>query len=275
VFLARIEDSTSGPVARLLRRESGHPAGDALREALADGADLAEAGEPVPLADVRLLAPVRAPSKIIAVGLNYRMHAEEGGEEVPAAPLLFVKTPNSLVGPGDAVVVDPEATRRADYEVELAVVVGRRASRVARADAPGHVLGYTVGNDVSARDAQFSDKQWVRAKGFDTFCPLGPWIVTADEVPDPQDLRLWCEVNGDRLQDDTTANMIFPVAELVEYVSRYMTLEPGDVVLTGTPDGVGFARRPPVYLTAGDTVTAGVEGIGELTNPIVGPGGGR
>lgn len=270
VHLARLENDGPATSAVLLARESGHPAADVLREALAAGADLSADGERVGMTDMRLLAPVIRPSKILAVGLNYRAHAAESAMEEPEAPLLFVKTPNSVVGPGDAIVVDEADTRRADYEVELAAVIGRRARRVTAGTALDHVLGYTVGNDVSARDAQFSDKQWVRAKGFDTFCPLGPWIVTADEIVDPQSLRVTCDVNGRRLQDDSTADMIFPVAELVAYASRFMTLEPGDVILTGTPDGVGFARRPPVYLSPGDTVTVAVDRIGELTNPVTG-----
>lgn len=272
VALARLEPDVGEPTtAVILSRESHHPAADAVREALADGLDLSQGGEHVRLADVRLLSPVARPSKIVAVGLNYRAHAAEGGEEVPEAPLLFVKTPNSIVGPGDPVVVDPDATRRADYEVELVAVIGRRAIRVLPVQALDHVLGYTVGNDVSARDAQFADKQWVRGKSFDTFCPLGPWIVTADAIPDPQRLTVTCDVNGRRLQEDSTENMIFPVADLVAYISRFMTLEPGDVILTGTPEGVGFARRPPVYLQPGDAVTVTVDAIGQLTNPVVGP----
>jgi 2-keto-4-pentenoate hydratase/2-oxohepta-3-ene-1,7-dioic acid hydratase in catechol pathway len=270
VHLARLEDDGSATSAVLLARESGHPAADVLREALAAGADMSADGERVRMSDVRVLAPVARPSKIIAVGLNYRAHAAESAMAEPEAPLLFVKTPNSVVGPGDEIVVDEADTRRADYEVELAAVIGRRARRVPVGSALDHVLGYTVGNDVSARDAQFSDTQWVRGKSFDTFCPLGPWIVTADEIGDPQSLRVTCDVNGGRLQDDSTTNMIFPVAQLVAYASRFMTLEPGDVILTGTPDGVGFARRPPVYLVPGDTVTVAVDRIGELTNPVTG-----
>ena len=271
VHLARLEGDGDSAVAVLLSRESDHPAADALREALAAGADLAGDGERVAMADIRLLAPVSRPSKIIAVGLNYRAHAAESAMAEPEAPLLFVKTPNSVVGPEDAIVVDAADTRRADYEVELAAVIGSRARRVTVESALDHVVGYTVGNDVSARDAQFADKQWVRAKSFDSFCPLGPWIVTADEIGDPQSLRVTCDVNGQRLQDDSTANMIFSVAQVVAYASRFMTLEPGDVILTGTPDGVGFARRPPVYLVPGDTVTVTVDRIGELTNPVTAP----
>lgn len=271
VHLARLEGDGDSAVAVLLSRESDHPAADALREALAAGADLAGDGERVAMADIRLLAPVSRPSKIIAVGLNYRAHAAESAMAEPEAPLLFVKTPNSVVGPEDAIVVDAADTRRADYEVELAAVIGSRARRVTVESALDHVVGYTVGNDVSARDAQFADKQWVRAKSFDSFCPLGPWIVTADEIGDPQSLRVTCHVNGQQLQDDSTANMIFSVAQIVAYASRFMTLEPGDVVLTGTPDGVGFARRPPVYLVPGDTVTVAVDRIGELTNPVTAP----
>lgn len=260
-YLARVD----GDAVHLLVEQSPLPTADPLREALAAGVDLARAGKEVPLADVRLLAPVANPSKILAIGLNYADHARESGVEPPSSPVVFAKAPSSVIGPDDVVAWSPEASTEVDYEVELAVVIGREA--VGAVDDPlGHVFGYTICNDVSARDAQFADGQWIRGKSFDTFCPLGPWIVTADEVPDPQALRLACDVNGERLQDGTTADMIFGVAEIVRYLARFIRLLPGDVIATGTPAGVGFGRRPPRYLQAGDTVTTWVEGIGQLTN---------
>jgi 2-keto-4-pentenoate hydratase/2-oxohepta-3-ene-1,7-dioic acid hydratase in catechol pathway len=265
VHLARIE----GDSAVLLSEESHHPAADALREALASELDLHRDGEVVDLGAVRLLAPVRNPSKLLCIGLNYADHAREAGLTPPAAPLVFAKTPNTIIGPGDPIVVRAGDTEQADYEAELAVVIGRRASRI-EGDPLDHVFGYTVCNDVSARDAQFADGQWLRGKSFDTFCPLGPWIVTADDVADPEALGIRCDVSGERLQDSTTAELIFGIGELVTYLSRFLTLEPGDVIATGTPFGVGFARTPPRYLHPGDEVTVSVEGIGELTNPVVG-----
>lgn len=266
--LARVE---GGEVVPVLAEAAG-PGRDALREALAGGLDLA--ATPAVAAAVRLeechwLAPVAAPSKILAIGLNYGDHARETGAEVPAAPITFVKTPNSLAGPGEAIRWNGDQSSQVDYEAELAVVIGRTARWVRDGDALSHVLGYTCCNDVSARDAQFGDGQWVRGKSFDTFCPLGPWIVTADEIPDPQVLPVRCRVDGETLQDSTTAEMIFGVARLVSYLSRSMTLEPGDVITTGTPAGVGFARRPPVFLRHGNTVEVDIDGIGTLSNPVV------
>jgi 2-keto-4-pentenoate hydratase/2-oxohepta-3-ene-1,7-dioic acid hydratase in catechol pathway len=265
VHLARID----GDAAVLLARESGHPARDVLREALSAGVDLHGGGPTVDAAAVRLLAPVVNPSKILCIGLNYADHARESGAEPPSAPVVFGKTPNTIVGPGDPIVVRPGDTAQADYEAELAVVIGRRATRIT-GDPFDVVLGYTACNDVSARDAQFADGQWLRGKSYDTFCPLGPWVVTRDEIADPQSLGIGCDVSGERLQDSTTAEMIFGVGELVTYLSRFLTLEPGDVIATGTPSGVGFARTPPRFLAPGDEVTVRIEGVGELTNPVKG-----
>jgi 2-keto-4-pentenoate hydratase/2-oxohepta-3-ene-1,7-dioic acid hydratase in catechol pathway len=267
-WIARIEDDTVTP---LLAAPNGLGR-DGLRDALAAGVDVATvpaAGEPVALDQVRLLSPVTAPSKVLAIGLNYADHARESGLEPPAAPVSFVKTNNSIVGPGDEIRYAKDDTSEVDYEAELAVVIGRRAQKVSEAAALDYVFGYTACNDVSARDAQFSDGQWIRGKSFDTFCPLGPWIVTADEIPDPQNLRIACRVNGTTLQDGTTSEMIFGVAAIISYMSRFMTLEPGDVIATGTPYGVGFARTPPVFLLNGDVVEIDIEGIGVLTNSVV------
>lgn len=224
--------------------------------------------ESVPLSDANLCAPILNPGKIICIGLNYRAHAAESGAEVPQTPVVFAKYANTLVGHGDPVRIPP-ITQKADYEVELAVVIGRTARDVPADEALDYVFGYTVCNDVSARDAQFADGQWVRGKSFDTFCPLGPWIVTSDEIPDVQDLAMHCRVNGELLQNSSTSEMIFTVAEIISHLSQAMTLEPGDVIATGTPYGVGFARKPPVYLLQGDVVEVEIERIGVLRNPVV------
>lgn len=207
--------------------------------------------------------------KIVCAGMNYRDHAEEAGLQVPERPVLFAKWRSSLVGPGDAIVL-PGFTSQVDYEAELGVVIGRRSRDLEVGDALDAVAGYVCVNDVSARDLQFADGQWTRAKSLDTFCPVGPRLVPADEVGDPQALRIRCLVNGEVLQDSSTANMVFSVAELVAYASRGMTLEPGDLIATGTPAGVGFTREPPIFLEAGDEVTVEIERIGALTNPVRG-----
>lgn len=219
-------------------------------------------------ADCRLLTPIPRPGKVVAVGLNYADHAAEGSVQVPEDPLLFAKFPSSIVGPDDAISWDPGLTDAVDYEAELAVVIGRPARRVAAAEALGHVFGYTCLNDVSARDLQFRDGQWVRAKSLDTFTPVGPWVVTADEIPDPQALAIECHVSGEVLQSSTTANMIFGVAELIVRISQSMTLETGDIIATGTPDGVGYFREPRRLLRDGDDVVVRIEGIGDLRNPV-------
>jgi 2-keto-4-pentenoate hydratase/2-oxohepta-3-ene-1,7-dioic acid hydratase in catechol pathway len=206
--------------------------------------------------------------KIICAGMNYRDHAEETGLAVPERPVLFAKWPNALIGPGEPIVL-PSLTAEVDYEAELGVVVGRRSRDLEVGEALAAVAGYVCVNDVSARDLQFADGQWTRAKSLDTFCPVGPRLVPAADVPDPQALRIRCLVNGQPLQDSTTANMVFGVAELVAYASRGMTLEPGDLIATGTPAGVGFTRKPPIFLRAGDEVTVEIERIGALTNPVV------
>lgn len=217
-----------------------------------------------------LVAPLRPP-KIVAVGLNYEDHVRESGLERPRSPLLFAKFPSVVVGPGAPVVVDRSLTERVDWEVELAVVIGRRLRDVARDEALDGVFGYTVANDVSARDLQFGDGQWIRGKNLETFCPLGPLVVTADEIPDPQALRLRTWVNGDVVQDSSTSEMVFGVAELIAFCSRQFTLEAGDVLLTGTPWGCGEYMTPKRSLAPGDLVEVEVEGIGRLSNPIVGP----
>jgi 5-carboxymethyl-2-hydroxymuconate isomerase len=220
------------------------------------------------LAAVELKAPVR-PGKIVAIGLNYRDHARESGAELPEWPLVFAKFPSAVIGPDDQIVLDRSLFERADWEVELAVVVGRTMRDVREADALDHVFGYTVANDVSARDVQFADGQWVRAKSFDSFCPVGPVVVTADEIGDPQALALSTRVNGETVQDSNTSEMVFGVAELLAFCSRSFTLEPGDLLLTGTPWGCGEFMSPPRSLQPGDVVEVEVEGIGTLRNPVV------
>jgi 2-keto-4-pentenoate hydratase/2-oxohepta-3-ene-1,7-dioic acid hydratase in catechol pathway len=231
-----------------------------------EGAEAVE-GPPLALGSLRLRAPVPRPGKIFGVGLNYRDHAEETGQPVPDVPILFAKFANSVIRPGEAIVV-PAATRRPDYEAELGVVIGSTAREVSVDDALGHVAGYLCCNDVSARDLQMSTTQWTRGKAIDTFLPCGPWLVTPDEVPDPQALGIRCMLNGEVMQDSSTAQMVFGVAELVSFISQACTLEPGDLIATGTPPGVGFARTPPVWLHDGDEVTIEIEGLGALTNPV-------
>jgi 2-keto-4-pentenoate hydratase/2-oxohepta-3-ene-1,7-dioic acid hydratase in catechol pathway len=195
-------------------------------------------------------------------------HGDETGLALPEAPLLFAKFPTSVVGPGAAIVV-PRGSTQVDYEAELGVVIGRRTSDVSTPDALSSVWGYTCVNDVSARDIQFADGQWVRGKSQDTFCPVGPAVVTAEEIEDPQSLEVSCRVNGELRQHASTADMIFGVAELIAYISRGITLEPGDLVATGTPAGVGMSMAPPCYLAAGDVVDVSVSGIGTLRNHVV------
>ena len=220
-----------------------------------------------PVDELELLAPV-APPKVVCVGVNYVAHGSEAGMAPPDAPLLFAKFPTSVVGPGAAIVVPPGSTQ-VDYEAELGVVIGRRTSGVSTAAALASVWGYTCVNDVSARDMQFADGQWVRGKSQDTFCPIGPAVVTADEIEDPQSLEVSCLVNGELRQRASTADMIFGVAELISYISRGITLEPGDVIATGTPAGVGMSMDPPRYLADGDVVEVRVSGVGALRNPVV------
>jgi 2-keto-4-pentenoate hydratase/2-oxohepta-3-ene-1,7-dioic acid hydratase in catechol pathway len=211
--------------------------------------------------------PIERPGKIVCVGLNYRDHAEEQGTELPSAPLLFAKWPNALIGPGEPIVI-PSVSKQVDYEAELGVVIGERVRGVSEENALASVRGYICLNDVSARDLQFSDGQWTRGKSADSFCPVGPQLVLAAEVPDPQALGVRCVLNGEVMQDSTTANMIFTVAEIIAYASATMTLDPGDLIATGTPAGVGVFRDPPVLLKDGDEVTIEIDGVGSLTNPV-------
>jgi 2-keto-4-pentenoate hydratase/2-oxohepta-3-ene-1,7-dioic acid hydratase in catechol pathway len=215
----------------------------------------------------RVPLSISRPGKIVCVGLNYLDHAQEGGMELPKAPLLFSKWPNTLIGDGEPIVLPPEATE-VDYEAELGVVIGTTAKRVSEADALDHVEGYICLNDVSARDMQFGDGQWTRGKSLDTFCPVGPRLVPREEIADPQQLGIRCILNGETMQDSSTAQMIFSVAEIIAYVSKVITLEPGDLIATGTPAGVGVFKDPKVLLKDGDEVSIEIDGLGTLTNPV-------
>jgi 2,4-diketo-3-deoxy-L-fuconate hydrolase len=213
-----------------------------------------------------MTVPIPRPGKIVCVGLNYKDHAEEQGAELPTAPLLFAKFTTALIGPGDPIVIPPIVTR-CDYEAELGVVIGSTVRGVSKENALEAVAGYVVANDVSARDLQFSDGQWTRGKSPDTFCPVGP-LVPAAAVPDPHALGIRAILNGETMQDSTTANLIFGIDEIIGYASQTSTLEPGDLILTGTPAGVGVFRDPPRLLQPGDEITIEIDGVGSLTNPV-------
>ena len=214
-----------------------------------------------------MAVPIPRPGKIVCVGLNYRDHAEEQGAALPEAPLLFAKFPTALIGPGDAIVIPPLVTK-CDYEAELGVVLGATVKQVSKENALEAVAGYVVANDVSARDLQFGDGQWTRGKSPDTFCPVGPLVPAAD-VPDPHALPIRALLNGEVVQDSTTANLVFGVDEVISYASQTATLEAGDLILTGTPAGVGIFRSPPRLLQPGDEITIEIDGVGSLTNPVV------
>ena len=217
----------------------------------------------------RIGPPVANVGKLVCIGLNYRLHAEEAGLKIPKEPILFMKATTSIVGPNDDLML-PKGSKKTDWEVELTVAIGRVARYVEESEAFDYVAGYCVANDVSERAFQIEGTgQWVKGKSADTFCPLGPLLATRDEIPDPQNLRLWLEVNGKRYQNGSTDDMIFGVAHIVSYVSRYMTLMPGDLILTGTPSGVGFGLNPPVFLRPGNQVRLGVEGLGEQVQNVV------
>ena len=215
-----------------------------------------------------ITAPIPRPGKVICIGLNYRDHAEESGMDVPTSPVCFSKFPNSVIGPGAEVIIPPGSVE-SDYEAEFGIVIGKKATRVSEADAMEHVLGYVCINDVSARDFQFADGQWQRGKSPDTYCPMGEAVVTRDEIADPHNLRIQLRLNGDTMQDSSTNQLVFGVEALVSFLSQWTTLEPGDVIPTGTPPGVGFARKPPVYIQPGDVMEVEIEGLGILKNPVV------
>lgn len=220
-------------------------------------------------ADVRLGSPLARPSKLVCIGLNYRDHAEETGAKIPAEPVIFMKSTTAIVGPNDNIVI-PKNSQKTDWEVELAIVIGKKASYIDEADAMEYVAGYVLHNDVSEREFQMErGGTWDKGKGCDTFAPLGPFFATKDELPDPDNVRLWLKVNGQTMQNGTTSNFIFKTAFLVAYTSQFMTLLPGDIISTGTPAGVGLGMKPPVYLKPGDVVELGVEGLGESRQEVV------
>jgi 2-keto-4-pentenoate hydratase/2-oxohepta-3-ene-1,7-dioic acid hydratase in catechol pathway len=221
-----------------------------------------------PIDSAIFLPPIIRPSKIIAIGLNYMDHATEVNVEIPETPLVFTKFQNSLTGHKQNVRWDQSVTKQVDYEAELAVIIGKMVYQCSVQEANDVIWGYTCANDVSARDLQFGDGQWVRGKSLDTFCPLGPWIVQKADIESPHSLNIQCRVNGQTMQQSNTDKMIFPVPELISFLSKHFTLYPGDIILTGTPDGVGTFRKPPVYLQHGDTMDVEIESIGCLSNTI-------
>ncbi len=237
-----------------------------MMDFLKNGRPVQPIGPALALSEVKLAPPVSCPSKIIAIGLNYLDHATEGKTKAPKVPLVFAKFSNSIIGAADTITWSENITRKVDFEAELAVVVGEKIRNCPEKKALGAVFGYTCANDVSARDLQFGDGQWVRGKSLDTFCPMGPWIVTSDEIPDPQCLKIESRLNGEVMQSSDTENMIFPVSFLVSFMSRHFTLFPGDLILTGTPSGVGTFREPSVYMKDGDEIVVSIERIGDLKN---------
>ncbi len=217
--------------------------------------------------EIRLAAPVPRPPKIICIGLNYRNHALESGMEIPKSPIIFSKFSSCAIGAGESILL-PKGSEKVDYEAELAVIIGRRAKNVNKAEAMNYVFGYANFNDVSARDFQFADGQWQRGKSCDTFAPMGEFIATTDEIKDPHNLQIQFRLNGETLQDSKTNELIFQIPELIEFLSHSITLEPGDVIATGTPPGVGFARKPPIFLKKGDLAEVEIEGLGILSNRV-------
>ena len=262
---ATLGDNLPGTMGELL---GGLPGSlDRLAPIVASGAvDAYLDSEGMSLDSVELLAPIARPGKIVAVGLNYRSHAQEQDRQPPESPVIFAKYATAVVSHGADITWDDRLTQAVDYEAELAVVIGRTARRVAETNALDHVVGYTCLNDVSARDLQYADKQFTRAKSIDTFCPMGPALVTVDEVGDPQALAIRCLVNGELRQDSSTSDMVFSVAQLVSFCSQAFTLEPGDVIATGTPAGVGWFREPKRMLADGDEVVVEIERVGRLVN---------
>ncbi len=236
-----------------------------MMELISPGASIRSGSGRDALAHVKVLPPLR-PGKILAIGRNYAAHARELNNEVPTEPLVFAVMPSAIIGDGDVIEWESDMTAQVDWEGELAVIIGKRARKVTGEAALDYVFGYTVANDVSARDLQTRDKQWTRAKGLDSFCPIGPCIVTSNEIPDPQDLRIVTTVAGVERQNGSTADMIYNVPALIEFLSRAFTLNPGDMILTGTPSGVGKAQVPPQFLGEGSIVSVEIEGIGKITN---------
>jgi 2-keto-4-pentenoate hydratase/2-oxohepta-3-ene-1,7-dioic acid hydratase in catechol pathway len=257
-------------VIRDLSGVVGDLAGDVLRRASMDRLHALDISTLPRVEGTPRIGPcVGGVGKLVCIGLNYSDHAAEAGMAIPSEPIIFMKATSAIVGPDDDVVI-PRGSKKTDWEVELGVVIGDPAKYVEEKDALSRVAGYCVANDVSERAFQLEGTgQWVKGKACDTFGPLGPWLVTTDEVPDPQDLHLWLEVDGHRYQDGSTRTMVFGVAQLVSYLSRFMTLHPGDVISTGTPPGVGMGQKPPVYLRPGSQVVLGIDGLGEQRQRVV------
>ncbi len=250
------------------------PSGDSMTAALAVGPEflsgaerLARSGQPIPLREVVLLQPISDPPKILCIGQNYRDHCEEQNQPLPTSPILFAKYSNTLTDPGGVIKL-PGVSEQIDYEAEMAVVIGRTCKNVAATDALSFVAGFMCANDVTARDIQKGDKQWVRGKSIDTFFPTGPWLVTLDEVEDPHALDIWCKVNGTVMQTSNTRNLVFNVNQIIAHLSQTITLQPGDIISTGTPGGVGVYRTPPLFLRSGDVVQVGIQKLGVLTNHV-------
>jgi 2-keto-4-pentenoate hydratase/2-oxohepta-3-ene-1,7-dioic acid hydratase in catechol pathway len=267
-------DAGSGRFVDLRAADPELPATVAGILALAGGLDRARAALTKAVTSKQfvtgeILAPLPSPGKVFCIGLNYRDHALETKAQIPGEPIVFSKFSSAIVGPGVTILL-PRASNKVDYEAELVVVIGRRGKLISAADAPGYIAGYMVGNDVSARDWQTEKpgKQWLLGKTPDTFGPTGPWLVTADEVPDPCNLGIRLRLNGQTMQDSTTKELIFGPAKLIEHITKVVTIEPGDIIFTGTPPGVGVARNPPVFLKDGDQVEVEIDGLGTLKNPV-------
>ncbi len=256
------------PLVGVMGEDGIHPLAGvhSMEEVIRDRPGLRPSGDPLPVKEITYMPVLTTPSKIIGIGLNYRDHIEESKGTPPNNPIIFAKYPNSLLGHRGDIQWDARITGKVDFEAELAVVIGRRVKGITESEARNAVFGYTCANDVSARDLQFGDGQWTRGKTLDTFCPLGPAIVTAEEIADPQRLDIQAILNGRVMQHSNTSRMIFGVYVIISYLSRSMTLMPGDVILTGTPSGVGAFRDPSVYLKDGDEIVVRIEGIGELVN---------
>jgi 2-keto-4-pentenoate hydratase/2-oxohepta-3-ene-1,7-dioic acid hydratase in catechol pathway len=266
--LVTFQAAGAPPQAGIVSGDSVTGLGMDMLSVIAAGRPSEASGPSHKLSSVKLLAPIPRPPKFICVGLNYRDHAREAGQAIPSIPTIFSKFSNVVIGPNEPIVL-PKISKRPDYEAEFAFVIGPGGRNIPAGRAMEHVFGYTICNDVSARDFQMATTQWLMGKTFDTFGPMGPWIVTADEIADPHNLDLSLEIGGEVLQHSNTRELVFGVPALIEFVSSVVTLEPGDIVSTGTPSGVGFARKPPRYLKAGDEVIIRIQGIGELRNPVI------
>lgn len=266
--LITFQPPSGTPQAGIVSGNQVLPTGTDMLSICASGRAEPADGPPLDLARVKLLAPIPRPPKFICVGLNYRDHAAEAKMELPKVPTIFNKFTNVVIGPGAPIVL-PRVSAKPDYEAEFAFVIGRGGRYIPAARAMEHVFGYTIVNDVSARDFQTATTQWLMGKTFDSFAPTGPWIVTRDEIADPHALEISLEIGGEVLQHSNTRELIFRIPELIEYISQVVTLEPGDIVATGTPAGVGFARKPPRWLRPGDETVVKIQGIGELRNPVI------